>query len=231
MTIRDSDDPGPTLARFVAAAAPELLGAGIGGLAQLAGADPITGNVTAVSIAMALRLDLTRREDAIGRAGYTTHLAAEALGGTERLEQLALAGSYQRELTGRVLAAAARTPLEAKLPALARVLANGLDGSTKIDRAFIYAAALDDLEAPDVQVLSAVAHDDPGPDEIGAPGAGWTEWQIAKRLPSYEPVLAVVLRTLDRHALIRDITAGTYGGPVPRYVASTVGTDVLALLE
>jgi hypothetical protein len=183
----DSEDaPRQAFSRFLADAAPELIGAGIGGSLQLGGGDPLSGALVGSAIALAMRFDAANWQQSIGRAAYTTQLAADAVGGEQELERLATTDEHRLELTARVLRAAARTPLADKLPALARVLADGLDDDAKVDEAFVLAAALDDLEAPHVQVLALF---DSAPSEHGDRGiTAWEPDQIVSALPTHGQV-------------------------------------------
>jgi hypothetical protein len=215
------------------AAAPDILSGITSGLVQIAGADPLTAELAANSIAIALRIDRAHRETAVARAAYTTQLTADAVGRSlDDLEQLVQQTTAQTSLTARILAAAARTPLEQKLPALARVLANGLDGSTTVDVAFLLAAALDDIEAPHIHVLTAIRDEKPPPDEVSALSDGWADWMLANRFPGYRAVLPVLTNTLSRHGLIVDSAVGTFGGleAQHRYVATDTAAELLDLI-
>lgn len=222
----DDSDPPPSLARIVAEAAPELLGAGVGGALQLAGADPASSTLAASAVLVALRLDRANWQHAIGRAARTVTLAAEQMG-SEELERRASADEHHRELTARVLRAAARTPLEDKLQALAKVLASGLDPDGRVDEALVLVAALDDLEAPHVQVLRLLTNDSPDEDPEHR-GFGWLIEQTVDALPGYALVMPAILSTLSRHGLGREL--GMYGG-VNRLAITDLGRRCLDLLS
>jgi hypothetical protein len=220
-------EPLPSVARIVADAAPELLGAGVGGALQLAGSDPASSTLAASAVLVALRLDRANWEHAVGRAARTITLAAEQVGSEELLEQRATTNAHRRELTARVLRAAARTPLEDKLPALATVLASGIDPDGRVDEALVLVDALDDLEAPHVQVLQFLTQDAPDEDPARR-GFGWLIEQAVDALPGYALVMPAILSTLARHGLGREL--GMYGG-VNRLAITDLGRRCLDLLS
>ncbi len=226
-----TEDQGkPTLANFVAESTPELVGSGVGGALQLAGADPLTGGLAGTAIALAMRLDRANWQHAVGRASYTTHLAAQAVGGEEALERLATADDSRRELTARVLRAAARTPLAEKLPALAKVLAAGLDGTTTVDEALVLASALDELEVAHVQVL-AVIEQEQQDRESEEQEWGWTSAEVLKMLPAHELVMPALLSTLDRHGLVSQEVRGRTYGAAGRRMVTRLGQRRLVMLR
>lgn len=194
---------------------------------QFAGADPASSTLAASAIAIALRFDRANWQVAVGRAARTLTLAAEKVGSEELLEERASADEHRHELTARVLRAAARTPLEAKLHALAQVLASGIDPDGRVDEALVLVAALDDLEAPHVQVLQLLTQD--SPDEVPERrGFGWLIEQTVDALPGYALVMPAILSTLSRHGLGREL--GTYGGE-NRLAITDLGRRCLDLLS
>lgn len=232
-----------TLAGFLAAAAPELVGSGVSGALQVGGADPLSANAAGTAIALALRFDQLNAKQAVTRAGYVAHLASQEFG-HEELERLATSDDIRQELMARVLRAAARTPLEDKLPALARVLADGLRDDAKVDEALVLAGALDDLEAPHVQVLALIVdYATPplrsrfvAPMELernpGVGISGWPSDQIAEHLPQVSLVLPALTQTLIRHGLIREPPAGSWPDDGEARLSSTdLGERCLALLR
>lgn len=235
--MNNSDEPAsPSLARFIADAAPELWTVGIAGALQAGDVDPVISGLTGTAIGLALRFDRHRFQHAVGRAGYTTHLAAALVGGEQRLERLATADDHRRELTARVLLAAARTPLEQKLPALAKVLAAALDPDGRVDEAVVLAAALDDLEAPHIQLLTLIVQHEVAPVLAQYPDtgkAGWNTDQLRDALPQMRLVLPAVIQTLDRHGLVADrADRETYAGTGrARYGATDLGRRCVDLLR
>jgi hypothetical protein len=132
-----------------------------------------------------------------------------------------------------------RTTREEKIRALARVLANGLDGHATVDQAQILTAALDAIEAPHIQVLAllrdnADAHggDVPHRDRVNLLTLQ-TE-AIADRLSGHREVLGAVVQVLAGHHLIEPVGGGlTYeqwGGP-GRWAITDLGRACLARLE
>src|SRR3954447_14757054 len=75
--------------------------------------------------------------------------------------------SWARDKEGRTMLftsavkAAFNTMSQSKVSALAKALRNNLGDDHKLDLGIIIVAALDDLESPHIQVLSAMVNDDP----------------------------------------------------------------------
>jgi hypothetical protein len=153
-------------------------------------------------------------------------------GGASELERLALADLPSTELFRRVVAAAGRSTIEDKIPALGRVLANGLGDAGRVDKALFLAAALQEIEAAHVRVLATIAYEDPGPDEIGEPGLGWLDWQLENRFSQDLALLPAVVSALSRHALVRNLALGTWHSSQgqSKWVVSELGTECLDLL-
>ncbi len=121
-------------------------------------------------------------------------------------------GGYERvELLVRVIEAAARSTLEAKVTALGRVLADGLREDGDTDEALLLAAALAAIEGPHVAVLAHLdAHPGPPEELVRASvesSIGWRPDQVAQDLPQVAGVAEAVFAVLAGHGLIRD--AGT----------------------
>lgn len=155
-----------------------------------------------------------RRED---RAARALEQAAEILDvGIDIFDERVINHDDRLELLARVLEAAARTSLEEKVTALARVLAEGLRDGGSVDEAFVIAAALADLEAAHVIVLNHLAVKPLPPEELwdkpGEPPRGWDRNQLADALPDVEAILDGVLAVLEGHGLVRLQTDSTWAG-------------------
>lgn len=136
------------------------------------------------------------------------------------------------ELLARVLEAGGRAVLPEKIEALGHVLAQGIQADT-VDEALFLAAALADLEAPHIQVLEQVQKYAGTPQaDVGA--IGMTELRVIELMPTHRLVVPAVIRVLNLHGLIRDLTGGatTYGGmPAPRFLTTELGDRCLHLLR
>lgn len=175
-----------------------------------------------------------RRED---RAARALEQAAEILDvGIEILEERATRHDDRLELVARVLEAAARTPLEGKITALAQVLAEGLRDGGSVDEAFVIAAALADIEAMHVFVLHYLAVRPLPPEELwGRPGEaprGWDRAQLGEALPEVAPVLDGLLAVLEGYGLVRPQTDSTWAGvaALAQHAITPLGRRCLFLL-
>lgn len=235
--MRDDDDA-ETAGAF-RRALPDILGEGVAGALHVGGLDPVTAGALAPALAAVLRLDSWSHTRRLQRAEHVLQQAADVLGGVDELERVATRDDAHLELATRVLEAAARTTLPDKIPALARVLATGLQADTKVDEALILAAALSDLEAPHVLVLSTIAVHPTSPIAATAPSTGapgWNSTQLATHLPGTKLVLSALVQVLVAHGLIVNLAdhqepAWADVGQQPRYGVSDLGRTCLALLE
>jgi hypothetical protein len=214
---------GPSVAAGVAAAAAGMAGVPAVGAALIAGA-----------LDFSWRMERAAEEVKWERRGLVAVVAADRVGGDEALERLATIDDVRRELTARVLRSAEKTPVTDKLRALAKVLADGLDGSTPLDGAFVLAEALNILEGVHVEVLRAlcdeVAQTDTGSDEFGL--MWWTLQRSSRTFPHLHPVVAPVPQALMLHGLIREPPRGAFvaRGEAP-YSATDLGRLCLILFQ
>ncbi|MFD5827842.1 hypothetical protein [Lentzea sp. NPDC060358] len=175
-----------------------------------------------------------RRED---RAARTVEQAAEILDvGIEILEERASSYDDRLELLARVLEAAARTPVEKKITALAQVLAEGLRDGGSVDEALVIAAALTDVEAPHVFVLHHLAVQPLPPEDQweqtgGVTPRGWNRAQLKKAVPEVSPILDGLLAVLEGHGLVRTQADSTYDGllALTQYAITPLGRRCLFL--
>lgn len=176
---------------------------------------------------------ISRRWDRAARAVET---AAEILDvGLDILEERTASDDARMELLARVLEAAARAPLEEKIVALGRVLADGLREDGSISEALILAAALADLEAPHISVLKHIV-DNPVPPRVTwtmeAEPRGWERSHLTKVIPEAAGVIDGLIATLARHGLLRTLGDETWEGvgASSMYGATPLGQRCLLLL-
>jgi hypothetical protein len=186
------------------------------------GANPVVATVVGASgpaLKLAHRVLSRARERREDRVARTIEQAAEILDvGLDIFEERATSYDDRLELLARVLEAAARTPLEEKVTALARVLAEGLRDGESVNEALVIAAALADIEAAHVYVLHHLAVTPLPPEQLRRPNhpepRGWEAAQIAAAVPEVTDILDGLLAVLSGHGLIRDQGGVTYPGGV-----------------
>lgn len=156
---------------------------------------------------------MSRRED---RAAQAVERAAAMLDvGLDIFEERASGYDDRLELLARVLEAAARTPLDEKITALARVLASGLEEGSDAAEAIVLVAALTDLEAPHIAVLEVMTRNAVPPESTWSGRTeprGWQANQIAEVVPRVAGIVDGLVAVLDGHGLIRNLNDGTWDG-------------------
>ncbi|WP_100500942.1 hypothetical protein [Geodermatophilus chilensis] len=229
-----SKQPPPTSSqRFRDAIADVVASAGTGLVDLAATGTPSAGALTP-ALALGIRISsdaLTRRRD---RGARALDAAAEQVGSLQRLEKLATADDARLELTARTLEAAMRTTLEAKVRALGRVLAAGLDGQATVDQAQILSTALADLEASHVQVLDELRRRaDANAEAEPAKGTellSMSRDDVLERLPGHRDVLDSVMQVLEGQYLVVPVSLGmsfgSWGGP-GRWAVTDLGRACL----
>lgn len=142
----------------------DLALAAVGASLQLASrgaAGVVAGTLVPPLVSLAMRLDERAHARRLEQVNTTLEMAAARAGCADDLkafEELLDRDQGHAELMARVLqASACAVTAQEKINALGRVLADGLQGPDKLDEALLLAAALNDLERPHVQVLSATA--------------------------------------------------------------------------
>lgn len=111
------------------------------------------------------------------------------------------------QLTAMALSAGMMTTDDDKLHALARSLAAGVGDDAHVDPEMLAIAALTDMEAPHIKVLrhlAAEARRDPLSERVWH--RSWSAIALRRELPEVAVVLAPVLATLQRHALIEELS-------------------------
>jgi hypothetical protein len=221
------------LADLTASAGGALVGYTVGGPEGA-----VIGNTTAPALTLAWHLGNQALAAQLARGSRALDVAAQTLDtDLEDLAARATADDGRLELLARVLEAAGRTPLPEKIPALGRVLALGLDTTTgdSVDLVFAYAAALDELEAPHLTVLTLLDSEAIGPSFATRPEPlpGWLPSEVIDRLPGHRYAMPSILRTLERHALLEDPIPGSWptrDGEHP-ITTSDLGQQCLELLR
>ncbi len=212
------------------AGVPGAAGTILGGALAAIGVDPVSASLASVLMTAAMHLDQLGYERRVTMAGDALAVAAAHLGGMDELIRLATLDDSRQELTSQVLEAAARSTFVARVRGLGRVLAAGLQNDT-VDEAVILTAAIGDLQPPHVQMLLLMSTETTNVDALlGLPkGPGWSEHDLRTALPGFGIVLPAILRTVQRHGLLRDIGQTDYEGP--RYVLSEFGHACLMYIS
>jgi hypothetical protein len=209
-------------------------------LASIAlGANPVLATVAGASgpaIKFVQKISARAIDHRQDRAARAVEKAAEILDvGLDILEERATSHDARLELLARIMEAAARAPLEEKIAALGRVLADGLRNDGSVSEALILAAALADLEAPHIAVLMYVTENPVPPESVWTTETaprGWERADLAKVLPEIAGVLDGLIATLAGHGLLRTLGDGTWDGigASSMYGATLLGHRCLFLL-
>ncbi|MGY1846873.1 hypothetical protein [Blastococcus sp. SYSU DS1021] len=205
-----------------------------GVIAQLAlGAGPL--GVVAGGFAPVLASAVHRRWRA--KANEALAVAADILDtGLDILDERKPGYDERLELTARVIEAAARATIPAKIQALGQVLADGLGDEGATGEALVLASALAVLEGPHVVVLEYV-HASPVPPEHMLDTetkaiVGWQADHLAQALPALRDVVDGLVAVLGGQGLLRDASGTNYaslaGAPV--WQITSLGERCLFLL-
>ncbi|SDG82389.1 hypothetical protein [Pseudonocardia oroxyli] len=238
MDNRDEEsNKGVEDARLDVAVGAIALAAGFAAAPLGPGAVAVAG-ATAPAMKLSARLVKRARSRRKGRRAWALERAAEILDtGIDIFDERTAEDAVRLELLARVLEAAERTPLDQKVIALARVLADGFRDGGSGHEALVLAAALADLEAPHVIVLRHLAAYPLPPKELWKPEAsedpiGWEAWQLARAAPQVEDLLDGLLSVLSGHGLVRRLGDSTWAGLVAmtQYRVTPLGQRCLLLL-
>lgn len=204
------------------------------------GAGPVPATIiggTGPALKLAYRVLSRARERREGRLARTMEQAAEILDvGLDIFEERAIAYDDRLELLARVLEAAARTPLEAKVTALARVLAEGLREGGSTNEAIVIAAALENIEAAHIFLLHHLAIHPLPPSELRGKSEetprGWDRAQLSEVIPELVPIVDGLLAVLTGQGLIRTQADSTWAGvaAMAQYAITPLGRRCLLLL-
>lgn len=142
--------------------------------------------------------------------------AAETGVSIEELEARISSSDKRAMFAGIALDAGTRTVDQDKIRALGRALAAGVSDDALVDPAMLIVLAVADLEPPHVKLLRQLAEDEPprvyagGRVRFVTPGGpfkprDWERRSMIAASPELKPVLAPVLATLTRHALVLEV--------------------------
>jgi len=162
------------------------------------------GALIAGAIKPVVELVAIREGRGLRNAEYLATAAMEATGlSAEEFTAWASAEEGRTMLFTSALQAGFNTMAENKVAALAKVLRNNLGDDHKLDLAIVIVAALEDLEAPHVQVLHAMVNDEPVrlTSEQFAEGA-WPLSGLRVKFPSFAPGLPPIMAGLERHGIV-----------------------------
>jgi hypothetical protein len=230
--VSETEEPPPLkFSERAGKALPEGVGAVVGVLAENATGSPVIGAAVAPFVATGIRFVRDWERQWYGRVGLTLFYAQEESPDLD-IEAAIRADSARLELAARVVEAAGRTPLKTKMQALGTVLAWGLNPGGRVDEALLLAAALDELEVFHIRVLKVLSDANRRVDQ-GV--RGWDTGEIVAALPELGVVAVSVLRTLERHDLVR-VSSATwpsehgfeYNGP---FIVTAFGLLCLDLLR
>lgn len=231
MPVDDAPKPARTI---TAETALNLLSGVVGGVVALATGPlaPVTGPAAAAATQGLSRVSIAVWDSRRRKAERLLDTAAEMVGGMDVFLGRALQDDNRVELIARVLEAGGRSRLEDKIPALARVLADGIGEAGDVDEAHVLAAALDAIEGLHVTVLRHMDTNDPVP-RTATPGAHL--WEL-HQLAAYFPTLASLpnlLAVLSAHGLAVQSGGRSYPGSTgpPIWSVSELGRRCLYLLR
>ena len=178
---------------------------------------------------LAYQLDVKAWAKRIIRGGRVIEGAANELGiGVDELADQAGATDARTELLGRVIRAAGdAVTLEAKIPALTKVLANGLRDEAKIDEAVTFVKALKEMEASHFRGLAGLfemwrtRRDD-----------GWASRPDLRRITGQRLDDGIMTVLVSNGACTRrTYTDEDYPGEFPMWQITMFGIECLELLE
>jgi hypothetical protein len=219
----------------------QLLTTGAGSAGALAvlgtgAAGTIVGAVAPAALALSVKLGQRAAEWCRLREGRVVELAAASMGGLDIFENR-LQDPERLELYSRVIKAAGRSTFEAKLRALAKVLADGVMDGGSVYEAMVLVPVIEDLEAPHVLLLRHLDATPMPAEEFRRPSCqgqepeGWELHDLEQAVPVSAGVIGTLVAVLVRHGLIRDAGGGTWNSLGPAvYQIAPLGERCLLLL-
>jgi hypothetical protein len=180
----------------------------------------------------------SRAERAVETASDIIH-RVNGINGIDFIQRWSISDGARFDLLVEVMEAAARTPLDVKIMALAEVLAEGLQTDGAAHEARIIAAAIADIEAPHIDLLAYLC-DNPLPaKELCPPGSesmtplGWEPSQIKKALPDLGLIVEGLVAVLAGRGLIASQGNSTWAGVSGsnQYAITELGRRCLFLLQ
>ena len=179
------------------------------------------------------------RDTQDSRAERAIETAASIVGGLDVMDRWTATDQVRLALLAEVIEAAARTPLEIKIQALAEVLAEGLQVDGKAHESRIVAAALADIEAPHIDLLRFL-QDRPLPpeepivsDQSTLTPLGWDAEQLRGALPHLALILDGLIAVLAGHGLIKNQGGKTWAtvGASSQFAITDLGRRCLFRLR
>ncbi len=231
MTASDAKEPDRSIP---AETALNILSGVVGGL--VAGSSgplaPVTGPAAAAAAQGLTRVSIAVWDHRRRRAERLLDAAAEMVGSMDILLGRALQNDDRVQLIARVLEAGCRSRLQAKIPALARVLADGIDDTGDVDEAHVLAAALDAIEGLHVTVLRHMDTHDPTPSTVEPGTRVWELHQLTADFPLLMS-LPNLLAVLSAHGLVTQGGGRTFPGSTgpPSWSVNELGRRCLYLLR
>ncbi|MGP4051671.1 hypothetical protein [Streptomyces sp. 2A115] len=144
-------------------------------------------------------------------------------------------------LLSETVQAAMETSLEAKIYALGRCLASGVQDDTKVDAERIRVRALARIEAQEVKLMALLNGQPrlrPADTQRDIPGngrwQGWPRTEILGQLPGFDDVLDASIALLVAEGLAVDGAIGVFGGGGPdkeQWILTGFGKGCLRLLQ
>jgi len=209
----------PILGRLASAAVGALLGSAIGG--------PAGGVVGAAAIPlMEAAIERDRRGMESVRS-LADQAAAQNHMTPDELAAHAQSSDPRLNLAAVATRAAWNTLSQTKVDALARVLAEGFADQAQLDRSWLLACTIEELEAPHVRILAMMVRQ---PDLASAQGLLWDQSSLMRGLPELASGIIPLMSTLTRLGLT--YLPGVYGGSgIGPWAHSEFGLEVLRYLS
>lgn len=236
-----SEEPEPPLLdEFADSATPEILGqvASVALGAAIAGLPgALVGAVIGPSVPHFIKTLEERQRRAGESADRMLTWTSELTGmSPAELHAWAVHNDERLNLLAATVQAALASLDQAKLRALAQVLAEAVEDDAKLDISALMTQTLADLEPPHIRVLKAMCTE-ASPTASGSgefvPAGVWLFSTLEERFPTLSGGLLPILATLQRHALLngRGLAATRADGqPDPVWNATEYGKRVLSYL-
>ena len=209
---------------------------------MVAGASLTNPDLAAAAIFLAPTAELYLQQ-ALGALGFrrrrhvieTMTTAADVRSETiDELITRALEDDDGQKLFVRVATAAQDAALREKRVALGRALAAGLDGGeSAVNDELLFVRAIDDLDAPHIQLLRVMTGSRPGTGPMAGHALtdGWTRANLSPLVPTLSRHLPSLMATLEQHGLIEWQNEGTWAGITERsYNVTSAGRACLERL-
>ncbi|MCX5130872.1 hypothetical protein OOK06_02010 [Streptomyces sp. NBC_00340] len=186
-----------------------------------------------------IKVIIKRREE---RAAQVMAVGAEVSNvSIDRFSETVESSPELLALLAETVQAAMETPLEAKIYALGRCLAGGVQDDTRVDAERLRVRGLARIETQEVKLMAVLNEEAPlrpADPERGIPEngrwLGWPRTAILEQLPGLTGVLDASIALLVAEGLAIDAGVGTFGGGGPgreQWILTDFGKDCLQLLQ